>query len=110
MTFREFQKINVERTRQWHDLDAWSLMEWAACMAGEAGEACNAAKKLRRLEDGIKTGPEDPAALRANLAEEIADTVTYAFLLAEAAGIDLGEAVADKFNKVSKKHGFPQRV
>jgi NTP pyrophosphatase (non-canonical NTP hydrolase) len=44
------------------------------------------------------------------LAEEIADTVTYADLLAAHYGIDLAAAVADKFNRVSRRQGFPDRL
>ena len=41
------------------------------------------------------------ARLRKQLADEIADVVCYADLLAARANIDLGEAVRAKFNEVS---------
>ena len=57
LTIRELQKISEKRTKRWHPggLEEWSPLEWAGAMAGEAGEACNAAKKLKRLETGLKS-------------------------------------------------------
>ena len=110
MTFREFQKINNERCAEWHDVQQWSISDWAVAMAGECGEACNVVKKMNRKRDLIQN--RDPSAnlLREQLAEEIADTVTYAFLLAERCGFDMQAIVTAKFNKVSEKHGFKQRI
>ena len=66
-------------------------------MAGECGEACNVVKKLER--DG-----ETPEML-VKLKHELADVVTYADLLAARYGINLGQAVAEKFNIVSQRRG-----
>ncbi len=44
------------------------------------------------------------------IAEEVADTVIYADLLAARLGIALEEAVIAKFNEVSIRNGFPQRL
>ena len=44
------------------------------------------------------------------LTDEIADTALYLDLLAARAGIDLGAAIVRKFNRVSEKHGFPERL
>jgi NTP pyrophosphatase (non-canonical NTP hydrolase) len=81
-------------------------------MAGEAGEACNAVKKLRRHADGMNTA-EDPATEAecvAAIAVELADTVIYADLLAARLGIDLGDAVREKFNTVSVLRGADERL
>ena len=111
MTFREFQNITTERCNEWHGIRSWSLSEWAVAMAGECGEACNVIKKMNRKRDSIKNeDPEEYDELAEALAEEIADTVTYAFLLAEYCGFDMDEIVAAKFNKVSKRHRFPHRI
>lgn len=77
--------------------------DWACAMAGEAGETCNAVKKLRRLESGGNTAkdPQTEAEHVAQIANEIADTIIYCDLLAARLGIDLGEAVREKFNIVS---------
>jgi NTP pyrophosphatase (non-canonical NTP hydrolase) len=73
-------------------------------MAGEAGETCNEVKKLRRLDDN----PYNDAALerskqKEKIAKELADTIIYADLLAARLGIDLGDAVIQKFNEVSRR-------
>ena len=41
---------------------------------------------------------------------ELADTVAYADLLAQYYGIDLGRAVREKFNHVTERAGFPERL
>ncbi len=56
LTIRFLQYINAKRAWRWHQnggIKSWSALEWAGAMAGEAGEACNAAKKLKRIEDQI---------------------------------------------------------
>lgn len=88
--------VNVTRCeRVFHKLDDWSPTDWATAMAGECGEACNLIKKLRRGE---------VVKVRA-IADELADLVIYADLLAARLNIDLGKAVAQKFNEVSAKRG-----
>ena len=110
MTFIEFQEINTERCNEWHDINGWSLSDWAVAMAGECGEACNVIKKMNRQRDSIRNQDPENLELVDALAEEIADTVTYAFLLAERCGFDMEDIVTRKFNKVSEKHGFSQRI
>lgn len=113
MRFDEVQAANESRARRWHPdgLDSWSHLEWAGAMCGEAGEAANVAKKLKRIGDGIVgTDAAERDALLAAYGEEVADTVTYAFCAASAAGVDLGEAVRRKFNAVSERLGFPERL
>jgi NTP pyrophosphatase (non-canonical NTP hydrolase) len=44
------------------------------------------------------------------LAEEIADTFIYLNLIAAEAGIDMYDAIAQKFNAVSARDGRPQRL
>ena len=50
MTFAELRAANVdERLRElFHPLEDWNALEWAGAMCGEAGEAANLCKKLRR--------------------------------------------------------------
>ena len=89
-----------------HNLNDWSLSDWMTAVAGELGEAANVVKKLNRVRDGIPGNKETEAELRAALAEEIADTVIYLDLLAQAAGFDL-ETIRDaKFAKTSAKIGY----
>jgi len=104
LSFKKLREASLNRTNKiFHKLEDWSWTDWACALAGEVGEACNIVKKIRR---GDKTffekGKERPLDKKA-LADELADVVIYADLLAAAAGIDLGQAIQDKFNEVSDK-------
>lgn len=106
LNFTALRYYNVKRCHEvFHPVSDWTPAEWAVAMAGEAGEVCNAVKKLRRLADGTNTAkdPQTEAEAVAIIAQELADTVIYADLLAARLGIDLGEAVRAKFNEVSDR-------
>lgn len=106
MNLKTLREANVKRCEQvFHPLDSWSAAEWACAMAGEAGEACNAVKKLRRFDDGTNTAkdPKTKAECISAIACELADTIIYVDLLAARLGIDLGEAIREKFNLVSDR-------
>lgn len=128
--FETLRQANVARARRWHgdfhenqadthdadplfgvDLMTWTGADWANAAAGEMGEACNVVKKLRRADSGLR-GANDPTpeTLRAMLGDEIADTILYLDLLAAYYGIDLWQAIASKFNRVSEREGFPDRL
>lgn len=118
----DYMETNLERAKRWHDGDIaeWSLMEWLCAAAGELGEACNAAKKLKRVEDGIANLNDDEERHiidiwqgKNKVLEEIADTFAYLTLAAQRMGFmpfDLNDAIALKFNKVSEQYGFPERI
>ena len=106
LTLKKLQKASTERCGRWHDLHEWSLSDWAVAMAGECGETCNVVKKLNRDEGDIRGNRESRDELMHRLGEEIADTVLYAVLLAERAGINLEREIIVKFNEVSDRHGF----
>lgn len=93
-----------------HPISGWSLSDWMTATAGELGEAANVIKKLNRVRDGIPGNDKTEEELRAQLADEIADTYTYLDLLAQAAGISLHEAVIAKFRRVSEKIGYGHRT
>lgn len=113
MNLLDLREANVTRCEQvFHPLKAWSPAEWACAMAGEAGEACNIAKKIKRLETRTNTA-KDPKTLeecRVLMGKELADTIIYADLLAASLNIDLGQAVRDKFNEVSVRMGSDIRL
>lgn len=109
LTFSAFQTVNEVRCTEWHGehpKNTWSLADWAVALAGEVGELCNVVKKLNRSRDGIRGNDVEDAELRRRLEDELADVVTYAFVLASHAELDLGEACIRKFNAVSEKHGL----
>ena len=88
-----------------HKLSSWSLSDWITATMGELGEAANIVKKLNRVRDGVPGNQETEEQLRAALRHEIADVFIYLDLLAQAAGVDLEEAVREKFNLTSDKIG-----
>jgi len=92
VTFSQLRVANLGRCLEvFHPLEDWSPTDWATAVSGEVGEACNLIKKMRRGE------PVAPM----EVASELADAVIYLDLLAARLGIDLGRAVAYKFNHVS---------
>ncbi len=114
LRFRDVGATNLERALLWHKggLDEWTVSEWACAMAGEAGEVCNAVKKLNRIERDVQqnAGPQTREEAVAAIAKEIGDTYLYLDLLAQRLGIDISEAIRATFNRVSEREGFPQRL
>lgn len=116
LTFSHMRHQNIMRMHRWHSGVDWTLADWATAMAGEAGEACNIVKKIRRIETGLadsqlynNTGYSIDD-LKGKLAYELADLILYADILASEAGINLAQAVRLKFNEVSMAQGFPERL
>lgn len=117
LNLSKFQQTNATRGTRWHqgDLSQWSLLEWCGAMAGEAGEACNVAKKMRRIdlmlpnkEAGLST--RDIVGLRNKLANEIGDTIIYGLLILSNLGLDASEVVEYVFDRKSIEYGFPERA
>jgi NTP pyrophosphatase (non-canonical NTP hydrolase) len=95
LTFRDLRHVNVRRNIELYkqQIDDWSPTDWACAAAGEMGETCNKIKKLKR-------GDDIPLS---DVADEIADTVIYLDLLAARMGIDLAQAVINKFNATTDR-------
>lgn len=119
LTFRQLSTANLSRVRRWHPsgLSEWSPLEWAGAMAGEAGEACNAAKKLKRidgelaninLEEGRSLTNREAACHQ--VVKEVCDTIIYGALLVQAVGGDLETTLVEVFNRKSEEYGFPERL
>lgn len=102
MDLRDFRKINVERCEKaFFPLDNWSPAEWGVALAGEVGELCNFIKKANRGGD---------VDYKQAMARELADIVTYADLLAARLGVDLNDALIDKFNEVSDRRNYDIKI
>ncbi len=93
---------NIARQAEWPNSEKLSLEFKGLELAGEVGEACNIIKKIVRENLGIP----GTRATRGDLAAELADVVICSDLVAAAAGIDLNQAVIEKFNQVSRERGF----
>lgn len=78
--------------------DDWSPAQWLQAVIGELGEYANLRKKVERGDFTLEEA-------RLELGRELADVVTYLDILAAQLGIDLGDAVTEKFNVVSKRVG-----
>lgn len=130
---------NASRGKRWHPsgLVSWSLSDWFAATMGEVGELGaatinmtqavysayadlssrtaimgNTIKKLNRARDGLigNKNKETVEALQRAMAMEAADVLIYLELFAQVAGFDLVEATREKFNMVSVRNGFPERL
>lgn len=104
--FTNLRAANIHRQRLWDAGNQIDLAYRGNELAGEVGEACNIIKKLARERLGIRGS----RATKAELAQELADVVICADLIAMAEGIDLDEAVSAKFNATSEKVGLPTRL
>ncbi len=113
LSFEDLRRVNATRVQKWHPPGSipWSSSDWSNAMCGEAGETANKIKKIRRHETGCVNDGDPPIeVLKTQAVEEMADTVIYLDLLALHLGMDLGEAVRNKFNKTSERFGFPERL
>lgn len=110
LTFEGFRAANVARCVKWHPngISSWSPADWLTAVTGELGELASLLKMRNRERDGLpgnKFSPTDKM-----VADELADVLTYLDLLAEALKVDLGRAAVAKFNEVSERVGFPDRI
>lgn len=102
LSFQALRAANTERQIEWCPEQRPDLSFRGNELGGECGEAQNVIKKLERERHGWR-GCRDSLA---HLAEELADVVIVADLIALETGIDLGEAVERKFNATSEKNGL----
>lgn len=112
LTLGDFREANRKRALNWHPdgIECWSLSDWAVAVMGELGELCGDIKCLNRSRDGLVGNKKTDEELRASIPKEIADVFTYLDLLAEAAGVNLTNATRGKFNEISERNGFPDRL
>jgi NTP pyrophosphatase (non-canonical NTP hydrolase) len=100
------REANIVRNQEYWPEGSPSLSFRGVELAGEAGEACNLIKKLERERMG-KVGTR---ATIEELAEELADVVICADLIAMDQGIDLEAAIREKFNKTSEKYNLKTKM
>ena len=119
LTIADLVAANLSRVVRWHPkgLTDWSPLEWAGAMCGEAGEAANAAKKLKRIDGNLQNinheegrSLTDRKVAAKQVAKEVADTIIYGVLLVASVGEDLPSTIAEVFNAKSEEYGFPERL
>ena len=107
LTFDRLAEANDARAKQWNPTGQDVPLSFAVLeLCGEVGELANEMKKLERGTLGLVGGKDDFD----NFDAELADVVICADLVARQRGINLGEAVARKFNATSHKHGFTVKL
>lgn len=105
--YETIREANSVRQKEWDSADKTIDLSYRGNeLAGEVGEACNVIKKLERERFGLRGS----RATLEQLAEELADVIICADLVALAAGIDLDTAVRKKFNTTSEKIGLKTRM
>lgn len=111
----DYLRINEARARRWHSgsIHNWTPNDWMTALVGEVGELANILKKLKREEDGIPGNTMTEVELLEAAYTEWADCLAYLALLGQAIGMganSMDGAVTDKFNEVSERAGFPERI
>ncbi len=95
-----FKNSKGEPAHSEPDGSDWSPAQWLQAIVGELGEYANKRKKFER-------GDISREEFLVEAKKELADVQIYLDLLAFRLGIDLGQAVVDKFNEVSERVGAP---
>lgn len=112
LTFTQLREANLKRIPQYKNKQGgpahsdpegrdWSPGDWMTAVTGEVGELAGLLKSYRR---GDYTS-EELHLLSEKIGNEAADIVTYLDILCSQFNIDLGDAVAAKFNVVSHRVG-----
>ena len=111
MEIKYFSRTNRSRNKSFQgDTIAPTMSEWACALAGEAGEVCDAIKKLSLLYAGTIRKDITEDTLIDNIGKEIADTIIYCDLLADHFNLDLEDIIKAKFNERSEKWNMEQRL
>lgn len=99
-TLREANKARLEEAKKnkkhkFHKSVKWTESQWYKATSGELGEYANFSKKFDR-------GDFKEAEFKKHAAKELADVAIYLDMLANKIGVNLGQAIKDKFNEVSE--------
>lgn len=106
LDFEQLRQANQIRQQEWDPENKIPLMFRTTELGGEVGEALNECKKLDRERMGL---PGSRTTLE-KAASELADVIICVDLVAMDLGVDLGQAVRDKFNATSEKVGLKTRM
>lgn len=87
-----------------------TLQTAALSMARIGGKLGDVVKKLNRVRDGLEGNKLTPTQLEEHLSHYIGAVGRQCDVLANRIGLNLHECVARKFNAVSERMGFPERL
>ena len=107
LSFAALREANDARQKEWDDADEKLTLAFKGNeLAGECGEVCNVIKKLERATLGLRGS----RASVIDLADELADVVICADLIARKVGILLDRAIIRKFNITSIANELDTRL
>lgn len=104
--FDKLRSANSLRDAEWDPKKLLSASFKGLELGGETGEVQNKIKKLERERLNIRGSRTNLS----ELAEELADVIICADLIAMHYGIHLWVEVAAKFNKTSENNGLKTRI
>lgn len=104
--FQKLRDANDMRQKEWDTGGKMTPSYMGNELAGETGEVCNIIKKLERESFGMKGS----RATIDQLGDELGDIIICVDLVASHYGINLWEAVKNKFNKTSEKNGLYTKI
>ena len=106
LTFDKLREVNVRRCEYaFHQVNEWTLSDWLMDVTGKLGDVAREVKTIRRSMtsgEAFFGGSLDHEEVICRMAYEAADVVIYLDLLCARAGVDLGAAVREKFDLVSR--------
>ena len=110
LTFSKLRTANLTRCAKWHPggVADWTPNEWLVATVGELGELASLLKMRNRERDGLPGNKFSPS--QKDVADELADVAIYLDLLAASLGVDMASAIVSKFNEVSVRVGFSDRI
>ena len=98
LTLKEYQERNIAHSaKAFPECKDWVITDWTNAIAGEAGEACNIAKKVRRGDFTISEAKKA-------ILKELADTMCYCSILMSVMRADIEEVVNDKYDEIVVRH------
>lgn len=106
LSFADLRNANSARQKEWDPDDRITLAYRGNELGGECGEAQNVIKKIERERLGIR----GTRATIDDLADELADLIICADLIAMQEGFDLDQSVWRKFNETSRKYNLATRL
>lgn len=103
LTFEDLQAATIARTALWEPNGGTSLEFRGLELGGETGELQNKLKKYARFKLGMRGGADNLN----EVAEELADVIISATVLANHLGMNVEQAVRMKFNLTSVNNNLP---